>query len=177
MKLITERLVLRPWNEMDAEALYQYAKNPLVGPSAGWPIHKDVEDSRQIIKHVLSAEGTFAVVLKETKQPIGSIGLMTGIQSNLEISKQQGEIGYWIGVSYWGRGLIPEAVKEVLRYGFEEKQLNSIWGGYFDGNAKSKRVLEKCGFIYQYTKENRYWKLTDQYLTEHITLIKKENWI
>jgi RimJ/RimL family protein N-acetyltransferase len=177
MEFTTERLELRPWNETDAEVLYQYARNPLVGPIAGWPIHKDTEDSRQIIKHVLSQEGTFAVVLKETTKPIGSIGLMIGSQSNFEIPKEEGEIGYWIGESYWGRGLIPEAVYEILRYGFEQKQLETIWCGYFDGNEKSKRVQEKCGFIYQYTKKNMYWKLTDQYLTEHISLIRKENWI
>jgi len=176
MQLETERLILRPWDETDAKALFQYAKDPLVGPIAGWLIHKDVEDSRQIIKYVLSEEDTFAVVLKETNQPVGSIGLMIGEKSNLEISEHEGEIGYWIGVPYWGRGLIPEAVNEILRYSFIQKQLDAVWCGYFDGNEKSKRVQEKCGFIYQYTKKNIYWKVTNQYLTEHITLIKRENW-
>jgi RimJ/RimL family protein N-acetyltransferase len=176
MQLETERLILRPWKEEDAEELYKCAKDPRVGPVAGWPVHKDVEDSRQIIKHVLSAEGTYALVLKETKQPIGCIGLMIGKESNLEIPQEEGEVGYWLGVPYWGKGLMPEALKEILRVAFEEKKLEAVWCGHFEGNEKSKRVQEKCGFVYQYTKENLYWKLTDQYLTEHISRIKKENW-
>ena len=76
MILETERLILRPWCEEDAEELYKYAKDPDVGPMAGWPVHTSVDNSRDIIKNVLSAEGTFAVVLKETGLPVGSIGIM-----------------------------------------------------------------------------------------------------
>ena len=118
--LETKRLILRPWVEEDAEALYKYAKDPDVGPSAGWPPHASVEDSRKIIKSVLSDEGTYAVVLKETMEPIGSAGLKFGKKSSLAIAADEAEIGYWIAQDYWGRGLIPEAVEELLRYGFDE---------------------------------------------------------
>ena len=57
---------------------------------------------------------TYAVVLKETGHPVGSIGLMLGKASNIGIPDTEGEIGYWIGVSYWGQGLIPEAVREIM---------------------------------------------------------------
>ena len=115
MILETKRLILRPWKEEDAEELYHYAKNPLVGPAAGWPPHTSVENSRDIIRGVLSEPETYAVVLKESQKPIGSVGIMTGSHSNLEISDDEGEIGYWIGVPYWGQGLIPEAVRELIR--------------------------------------------------------------
>lgn len=65
-RLETDRLILRPWDEADAEYLYNYAKDDRVGPIAGWPVHTSVENSREIIKNVLSKEGTYAVVLKET---------------------------------------------------------------------------------------------------------------
>ena len=74
MTLETERLILRPWTLEDAEELYRYAKNPEVGPAAGWPVHTSVENSREIIQTVLSAQGTFAAVRKETGLPIGSVG-------------------------------------------------------------------------------------------------------
>ena len=74
MILETERLILRPWTEDDAEECYKYAKDPLVGPIAGWPEHTSVENSRQIIRDVLSDPETYAIVLKETGLPIGSIG-------------------------------------------------------------------------------------------------------
>ena len=70
----TKRLILRPWQESDAESLYEYAKDPDVGPPAGWPPHTGVENSREIILNVLSAPETYAVCLKDGKA-IGSVGL------------------------------------------------------------------------------------------------------
>jgi Acetyltransferases, including N-acetylases of ribosomal proteins len=89
-------------------------------------VHTSVENSREIIRRVLSAPETYAVVLKESGQPVGSIGLMLGKASNIGLPDSEGEIGYWIGVPYWGRGLIPEAVRELMRYGFENLKLNKI---------------------------------------------------
>ena len=66
MELQTERLILRSWQENNAEALYKYAQNPNVGPIAGWPPHTSVENSREIIKSVLSTPETYAVILKTT---------------------------------------------------------------------------------------------------------------
>ena len=68
MILETERLILRPWNETDAESLYEYAKDDRVGPIAGWPPHTSVENSREVIKTVLSAPETYAVCLKENNK-------------------------------------------------------------------------------------------------------------
>lgn len=176
MELITERLILRPWQESDAESLYKYAKDPKVGPIAGWPVHTSVDNSRGIIREVLSADETYAVCLKENERAVGSIGLMKGAASNLNLPDTEGEIGYWIGVPYWGQGLIPEAVKEILRRGFEDLKLDKIWCGYFEGNTKSKRVQEKCGFTYHHTNENIYWRLMDDIRTEHVSCINREDW-
>ena len=102
MVLETERLILRPWEERDTADLFQYASNPEVGPIAGWPVHTSVENSREIIKSVFSAPETYAIVLKETMQSVGSIGLMIGSASDKGIPDTEAEIGYWIGVPYWG---------------------------------------------------------------------------
>lgn len=176
MEFTTERLILRPWQESDAESLYEYAKNPAVGPVAGWPVHTSVDNSREIIRTVLTAEETYAVCLREDKKAIGSIGLMTGKASNLDIAEDEGEIGYWIGVPFWGQGLIPEACRELIRYAFSDLKLKKLWCGYFDGNLKSKRVQEKCGFQYHHTNKNIYWKLMDDIRTEHITCLTREEW-
>lgn len=175
--LETERLILRPWAEADAEALYKYAKDPEVGPIAGWPVHTSVENSREIIREVLSAPETYAVILKETGEPVGNAGIMCGKASNFEIPSDEGEIGYWIGTPYWGQGLIPEAVRELMRYGFEELKLKKIWCGYFDGNIKSLRVQEKCGFHYHHTNADKVWPLMNDIRTEHIQCITKEHWM
>lgn len=174
--LETERLLLRPWEETDAESLYKYAKDPEVGPIAGWPVHTSVENSREIIRSVLSAPETYAVILKETGEPVGSIGLMIGEKSNIQLAEDEAEIGYWIGVPYWGQGLIPEAVREMLRYGFVELGFSSMWCGYFDGNVKSCRVQEKCGFCYHHTAQNVSCSIPGVFRTEHITCITKEQW-
>ena len=177
MILKTNRLILRPWEESDVENLHRYASAPEVGPIAGWPAHTSIENSLDIIRNVLSAPETYAVIDKGTGCAIGSIGLMIGKASSIGIPDTEGEIGYWIGVPYWGQGLIPEAVQEILRHAFEEVHLKKVWCGYFDGNTKSKRVQEKCGFQYQYTKENVPCPMLNEMRTEHITCLKKEDWI
>ena len=175
MILTTNRLILRPWEESDAENLYKYASDPEVGPVAGWPVHTSVENSLEIIRTVFSAPGTYALCLKEDNKAIGSIGLMIGQQSNIGLPDNEAEIGYWIGVPFWGRGLIPEAVMEIIRYAFDELKLDALWCGYFDGNEKSKRVQEKCGFKYHHTNKDVYWQLMDDIRTEHITKLTIED--
>lgn len=176
MILETERLILRPWHEDDAEDLYLYAQDPRVGPSAGWPPHTSVDNSRDIISTVLSTTGTFAVVRKSTGRPAGSIGLTVGAGSSLKLPSDEAEIGFWIGVPFWGQGLIPEAVRALAGYGFEEMSLKKIWAGYFDGNEKSRRAQEKCGFVYSHTRENVYWRLMEEKRTEQVMVLTREKW-
>lgn len=107
MILTTERLILRPWCEDDAASLFEYAKDPEVGPIAGWPVHPDIEYSKKAIAEYLSDEGVFAVVLEGTDSPIGSIGVLVGKKSNFDIGDDEGEIGYWIGVPLLGTGPDP----------------------------------------------------------------------
>ncbi len=171
MILEIERLILRPWEESDAADLFEFASDPAVGPITGWNPHKSVEESLEIIRSVLSVPGTFAVVPKAEGRAVGSISIMAGSQSHLGIPENEAEIGYWIGVPFWGRGLIPEAVRELIRYGFEELGLARIWSGYFDGNEKSKRVQEKCGFKFHHTNENIFWAVTGDIRTEHVCFL------
>ena len=176
MILETTRLWLRPWRESDAESLYEYAKDPRIGPTAGWPVHTSVENSRDIIREVLSSVETYAVTIKGSDTAIGSIGLMIGGNSNLGISESEGEIGYWIAVPYWGQGYIPEAAQALMSRGFEELGLSVLWCGYFEGNEKSKRAGKKCGFQHVRTEE-KYWPLIGETKTQHITRITKEEWL
>ena len=177
MILKTDRLILRPWEESDAEALYEYARDERVGPVAGWPVHTSVENSREIIRTVLSAPDTFAVCRKGDPLPIGCVSLSTGDRSNLVLPECEGEIGYWIGVPFWGQGLIPEAVRAVIRLAFLDRDLATLWCGYFDGNEQSRRVQEKCGFRYHHTCRDIHWRLTDDIRTEHVTRLTREEWM
>ena len=176
MTITTERLILRPWEEADAESLYEYAKDPAVGPAAGWPPHTSVENSRKIICTVLSKPETYAVCLKASGAPIGSIGLMAGGQSNIGLPENEAELGYWIGRPFWGRGLIPEAARELIRHAFVDLKLDTLWCGYFDGNEKSRRVQEKCGFTYRKTVSDVFFQPIGRTVTEHITRLTREEW-
>lgn len=176
MIITTERLILRPWSETDAESLYEYAKDPAVGPIAGWPVHKSVEDSLNIIKNVLSADETYAVCLKTDNRAIGSIGLIPPAQSHVKITDTEIEIGYWIGVPFWGKGYIPEAVRALQNHAFNDLGYTAMWCGYYDGNEKSKRCQEKCGFVYHHTENDKPCELMGDVRTEHFTYLTKEMW-
>lgn len=168
----TSRLILRPWKETDAASLYKYAQDPMVGTKAGWPPHTSVENSLTIIRSVFSAPEIYAVVLKATQEPIGSIGLL--LQENQK--KKEAEIGYWIGKPYWGQGLIPEAVRCILQRGFTALNLQTIWGGYYEGNHQSCKVMEKCGFTYHHTEFDKISPLGD-IRTEHFTRITSNEYL
>ncbi|MCQ2319655.1 MAG: GNAT family N-acetyltransferase [Bacteroidales bacterium] len=142
----TERLILRPWVETDAEALYKYASDPEVGPRAGWPPHQSVEESREIINGIFSGEGMWAVELKETGEPIGCVGYLPSSASNLPIADDEAEVGYWIARPYWNQGICTEAMRAVVDYCFEVKCFTRLWGDYFPENLSSGRVMAKCGF-------------------------------
>lgn len=92
MILETERLILRPWQESDAKDLYCYASSEEVGPNCGWPVHTSVENSLEIIREVLSAPETYAVVPKAVGHAVGSVGLMIGDAAHVSISENEAEI-------------------------------------------------------------------------------------
>ena len=143
----TDRILLRPWRDSDAEVLYKWASDPDVGPRAGWPPHKSVEESLEIIRTIFSGEGMWAVVWKETGEAIGSVGYLPASNSNLQIADNECEVGYWIAKPYWGKGICTEALRLVVDHCFREQGFSTLWGDYFPENPASGRVMEKCGFV------------------------------
>ncbi|WP_303337389.1 GNAT family N-acetyltransferase [Methanobrevibacter sp.] len=138
--------MLRPWNEKDAKWLYFYARNPNVGPMAGWNPHQSREESLYIIQTVFSKKETYAITFKG--KPIGCITLYVHPDGNYYWGDGNGEIGYWIGEQFWGQGITVEASKIILKHGFEDLKLKTIYATYQKQNKRSKRVLEKLGFKY-----------------------------
>jgi len=144
--LETKRLILREWNINDAEDLYNFAKSPLVGPMAGWKPHVDVDESLKIIEMFIKEDDTWAIVDKETNKVIGGTGLHNDGKRKYKQSKM---IGYVLSEEYWGRGLVAESTQRILKYGFEELELEIISIYHFPFNVQSKRVIEKCKFTYE----------------------------
>lgn len=174
MTLETPRLLLRPWEDSDAGQLYSLARDPRVGPIAGWPPHKDIADSRRILRDILQTEESYAVVLKETGEVIGSIGLRQN--SDLASGSGERELGYWLGVPFWGKGYMPEAAKAVLRHAFEDLGLETVWCGYYEGNAQSKRVQEKLGFTFQWKTQRLYVAQMNEYRTGYVNRMTRDEW-
>ena len=101
----------------------------------------------------LCGYGAYAVCLKEDGKAIGAVELKLNGHTDMTDRDDEREMGYWIGKPFWGQGIMPEAVKEMLRHAFEECGMQKVWIGYYEGNNKSKRVQEKCGFKYQWRSE------------------------
>ncbi|MBE5905212.1 MAG: GNAT family N-acetyltransferase [Lachnospiraceae bacterium] len=170
----TERLILRHWEEADAEDLFRYASDPDVGPIAGWPAHKSLEESREIIRTVFSRPEAYAICLKEDKKAIGAIELKE--HTKMAKTDQECELGYWLGKPFWGRGIVPEATMEIIRHAFEDRGMEKVWCGYYEGNEKSKRVQEKCGFQYQGKMDDVDVVLLHEKRNEYVNLITKDIW-
>lgn len=177
MILTTERLILRPWEDTDAEQLFELAKDARVGLPTGWQPHKDVHESIEVLHNILEVPETYAVCRKEDYLAIGSISLMQVKSSNLDILEGEGELGYWLGFDYWGHGYIPEASRELMRHAFCDLHLHTLWCGRFEENEKSKRVQEKLGFRYHHTNYEMNWKPLGTTVTEIVTVLPYDEWL
>ncbi len=172
----TERLILRRRKDDDAENLYEYAKDPDVGPIAGWPAHQSIEESRDVIRNVFNGREAYAVCLKTDSRAIGAIELKLNGHTDMADRDDECELGYWLGKPFWGQGLIPEAVKEILRHAFEDIGMSKVWVGYYEGNTRSKRVQEKCAFRYQWKSEGVDVPLMYEKRTGHVSSMTKDQW-
>lgn len=177
MNLETERLILRRWEDSDAEDLYRYASDPDVGPIAGWPAHQSLEESREVIKRVFNGKEAYAICLKEDGKAIGAIELMLNGHTDMTHRDDECELGYWLGKPFWGHGIMPEAAREILRHAFEDIGMTKVWAGYYEGNTKSKRVQEKVGFKYQWTIEGIDVPLMHENRTCHVNAMTKDEWL
>ncbi len=144
MFLETKRLYIRDLTYQDLDALFDYAKRPMIGPMAGWKPHQDKAESKLVLEWMIKSKEVFAIAPKETNQLIGTIGLHVRKKEHELLHIR--EIGYALNNDYWGIGIMPEAVRAMIQYGFEEMQLKKIIIGHIHSNTQSQRVIEKCGF-------------------------------
>jgi len=147
-RIETERLVLRPFSEDDLDDLYDYARDPEVGPRAGWAPHEDKMVSLEVLEKFIDKADVWALELKETGHVVGSLGLHG---SNMRYHLRAYELGYVLAREQWGRGLMTEAVKAALTYAFRDMGAEIVEVGHFTFNDRSRRVIEKTGFTYEGT--------------------------
>jgi RimJ/RimL family protein N-acetyltransferase len=169
----TDRLMLRPWEEKDAESLYAYAKSTDVGPHAGWKPHADVAESLHIIKTMFMPNNVWAITIKTGGKIIGSVGLepdkrRPGVNSR--------ELGYSLAKEYWGNGVMTEAAKAVIDFAFETYKLDIISVCTGPLNKRSQGVIQKCGFVYEGTERLAYKTYNGTIRDTKIYSILREEW-
>ncbi|MEW6264332.1 MAG: GNAT family N-acetyltransferase [Thermodesulfobacteriota bacterium] len=152
------RLLIRPFKSSDADDLYRHVQDEAI---ARWTLripHPYPRDgARKFIRQSMynrrrSRTQDFGIVPASTGKVIGAVSLM-----NINLTDKSAELGYWLGVEYWGRGLATEAVDLILGLGFREMNLNRIEADVFMENAASQRVLEKAGFAREgVSRQSRY---------------------
>ena len=165
LTLKTDRLTLRPFRPSDLVDFYEYARVDGVGQMAGWLPHKNMDESRFILDMFIREKKTLA--LEYQGKVIGSLGIDLYNEADYpELAALHGrEIGYVLAKDHWGKGLMPEAVTAVTRYLFEVEKLDFLICGHFERNARSRRVIEKCGFRY-----SRTVRFLTEYGTEDLSM-------
>lgn len=145
-KIETERLMLEGWSKKDAPALYAYAKNPNVGPHAGWKPHSNIAESKHVIKNIFLPSLVWKIIWKETGEIIGSVGLEN---DKRRPNIKSLELGYSLAEAYWGRGIMTEAAKAVIKYAFEVEGVDVLSIQTSKDNMRSRSTIKKLGFKYE----------------------------
>lgn len=201
--LVTDRMILRPFFDEDAEAVFKEAKNPRIGPAAGWPAHKDPAESLRVIREALRRPEVYAIVLRDTQKPVGAVGLQnfriadrggelisyfderksvcptccTRPQDGSKVDESielEAELGYWLGEDYWGKGLMTEAAQAVIRHGFSDLGLSRIWCDFFDGNERSAATIRRLGFHFHHVNQGTRVKLLGETRDEYVNVMTRE---
>lgn len=145
LMITTERLILRLFQTSDAETVATLCNNYSIYKSTLYlPFPYSLDDALSWIEFhydnfIEDFSYEFAVTDKETGELYGAIGLSNEIDFN------QGEIAYWIGEQYWGKGYATEAAQAIVQFAFEEKKLHKVFARYFSSNPASGKVMEKIG--------------------------------
>lgn len=168
------RLLLRLWKQDDLMDLYDYASVDGVGQMAGWKPHSSIEESARILDMFISGKKTFA--LEYEGKVIGSLGIECYDEKQIpELNDFKGrEIGYVLAKDYWGRGLMPEAVKAAIDWFFSHTDGEFLTCGYFVWNRQSERVQEKCGF--HFLKEIRFETMLDKTEKTNVNILWRREW-
>ena len=170
IKLRTERLMLRLHREEDIPVLVRLLGAKEVAATTLRIPHPYTEaDARAFLKAQESPASKFAIVEIASGELVGGIGL------SVEERHMHAELGYWVGVPYWGKGYATEAAREMVRHGFEDIKLNRIFAGVFTGNPASEQVLKKIGFKHEGTLRQHFLK-NGQYLDDECYGMLASEW-
>lgn len=143
------KFALRPFRESDAESIAKYANNPKIAANLtdAFPNPYGLDDAKKFLTMAIQNEPYTIFAIEINGEACGSIGIF--VQS--DIHRKSAECGYWLAEPYWGKGIIPEAIKQIVDYGFRTFDIVRIYARPFSFNKESQRVLEKAGFTLEAT--------------------------
>ena len=168
----TDRLILRPLTAADAPAVFAWGSDPEVNRYMSYPLERSVADAEAWL-HVVEKSGPkdgydFGFVRREDGLLIGSGGVYPWTDG------RTWTFGYNLRRDCWGQGLIPEAVKEIIRHAFADLGYQALWAAYYDGNRKSKRVMQKCGMTYRLSRIEAVEQLGETRLAHYFAVTRRE---
>ena len=140
MTLETQRLILREWRKTDVSDLFDIMKNSSV-IMGGWKPHSNINITGDVLNEYIECDDRWAVALKDSKKVIGCVRVYPDNNRGNFYAKS---INYVLSEDYWGNGYITEAMKRIIKYLFEELDIDLLSAFHYPDNIKSKKVLEKC---------------------------------
>jgi len=144
MELRLSHSVVRSWRASDAASIARHADNRRVWLNLrdAFPHPYGIEDARRYIEAALACDPETRFAIEVEGEAAGSIGLFPGT----DVERVSAEIGYFLGETFWGRGIMSEAVAAVTRHAVTALGLTRVFALPFEWNAASFRVLEKAGY-------------------------------
>lgn len=182
MRIETERLVLRNYTKNDLKDYWEYVSQPNVGPRCGWQPYTEIEKAAQRLEYETMLPFQFAIELKDSHKVVGSIELMKVKSEKLEQlhckADEVKEIGCLLSENFWGQGIMTEAMKAVVKYGFDRLGLKVVIAGYFEPNTGSEKLQLKCGLKpYRRISDNDVWYETGKPVDTIYCKITREEYL
>jgi putative acetyltransferase len=171
--LESERLILRGFTELDTDDLCRYAADPEVGPRAGWKPHESRAESLAIVRTFIADDNVWAIERKRDRRMIGSLGFHADKWRNLPDARM---FGYVLARDCWGNGYMSEAVRRATEYAFVEAGMQLMSVSHYTFNNRSRRVIEKCGFVYEGTIRRTFLRYDGAVFDEAVYSLTKEEW-
>ncbi|MGD9977226.1 MAG: GNAT family N-acetyltransferase [Bacteroidales bacterium] len=148
--------ILRPWEELDLDSMVKYANNPRIAANLTdtFPHPYSRDDGKTYLAMVMPHKPVTTFAIEIDGEACGSIGL----KLQTDIFQKSAECGYWLAEKHWGKGMMPNAVRQIVDYGFETFGIARIFARTFNTNIASQKVLIKAGFTYEATLKKACFK-------------------
>lgn len=170
------RIVLRNWKENDYNDLFEYASLPDIGPMVGWQPHKDIDESKEVIRKFINDDDVYALELIEENKIIGSVGFHNRNFDQKYNSINKREITIVINPMYWNNGYAYEASNILIDYAFNKLGLDMVWMCCNINNNKSKKICNKQHYSYACTKDVILQRLNNKQVKMEYYILTKNDY-